>query len=330
MRYSELCETSEPSSPEEVGHRHRPPGRGDEVEDRPALLGVALPDAGETALGGGVQLVAISAAASRSRHVGTRSPYRRMDRTTSHGGVQLWHPEVRPRPNPMNRFLEHLDRLQRRHHWMALPLAVFKRFGEHGGGRLATTVSYWSFFSIFPLLLVFVTVLNLVLEDNPERRQDLVDGALGQVPVIGTELADSQTALAGSWTTVVIGLLVALWAGLAAANALQDAVEEIWDTPPFERPNPAVKRLRSILFLVILAVGIFASTAGVDLAVPRRSRRLRRRGRDRRLVRRQRVDPPGHVLRCSSAGATRCANCSQVSSSPPPPSSPCRRWDRGS
>ena len=173
----------------------------------------------------------------------------------------------------MNRVLQYLDRLQRRHPWLHLPLAVFKRFGEHGGGRLATTISYWSFFSIFPLLLVFVTVLNLVLEDNPQRRQDLVDGALGQVPVIGTELADSQTALTGSWTTVVIGVLVALWAGLAAANALQDAVEEIWDTPPFERPNMAVKRLRSIIFLIILAVGISASTLAltspylVDLGV---------------------------------------------------------------
>lgn len=143
---------------------------------------------------------------------------------------------------------------------MALPLAVFKRFGEHGGGRLATTVSYWSFFSIFPLLLTFVTVLNLVLEDNPERRQDLVDGALGQVPVVGTELADSQTALTGSWTTVVIGLVVAVWAGLAAANTFQDGVEEIWDTPPYERANPAVKRLRSIGFLVVLAVGVCVST----------------------------------------------------------------------
>jgi membrane protein len=165
----------------------------------------------------------------------------------------------------MNRLLEHLDRLQRRHPWLHLPLAVFKRFGEHGGGRLATTVSYWSFFSIFPLLLVFVTVLNIVLEDEPDRRQDLVDGALGQVPVIGTELADSQSALTGSWTTVAIGVVVALWSGLAAANALQDAAEEIWDTPPFERPNAAVKRVRSILFLVILAVGIFASTLALTL-----------------------------------------------------------------
>ena len=89
----------------------------------------------------------------------------------------------------MNRLLEYLDRLQRRHHWLALPFAVFKRFGEHGGGRLATTISYWSFFSIFPLLLAFVTVLNAVLEDDEQRRRELVDGAMGQVPVIGSHWA---------------------------------------------------------------------------------------------------------------------------------------------
>jgi YihY family inner membrane protein len=164
----------------------------------------------------------------------------------------------------MNRLLERLDRLQRRHRWLALPLAVFKRFGEHHGGSLATTISYWSFFSIFPLLLAFVTILNLVLADDPERRQQLVDGALGQVPVIGTELARSQAALGGSWTTVVFGVLVAIWTGMAAANTTQTALEEIWDTPPFERPNAAVGRLRSVAFLVLLAVGISLSTLTVS------------------------------------------------------------------
>ena len=138
--------------------------------------------------------------------------------------------ELTTSTRPMTRFLAYLDHLQRRHHLLSLPLAVFKRFGEHGGGRLATTISYWSFFSIFPLMLAFVTLLNVVLADDPQRRRDLVDGALGQVPVIGTELADSQSALGGSWATVAIGVGVALWTGLAAANALQTALDEIWDT----------------------------------------------------------------------------------------------------
>lgn len=160
----------------------------------------------------------------------------------------------------MNRLLEWLDRLQQRYPPLALPIAVFKRFGEHGGGRLVTMISYWSFFSIFPLMLVFVAVLDIVLKDDPELRQRLVDGALGQVPVIGTQLNDSTHVLAGSWVTIAVGVAAALWAGLGAANALQSALDEVWDTPMFERPNGAVQRARSVLFLLVLAVGLTAST----------------------------------------------------------------------
>ena len=77
-------------------------------------------------------------------------------------------------------------------------MAVSKRFGEHDGSRLAATVSYYSFFSVFPLLLALVTVLGIVLDDRPDLRDDLVDGALGQIPVIGSQLADAQQPLDGS------------------------------------------------------------------------------------------------------------------------------------
>lgn len=164
----------------------------------------------------------------------------------------------------MKRILERLDRQQQRHAWLALPIAVFKRFGEHNGGRLVTAISYWSFFSIFPLLLAFVTILNIVLKDDPETREELVDGALGNVPVIGTQFADQQASLGGSVVAVVLGVAAAVWTGLAGANALQIAVEEIWDTPRFERPNGVVRRLRSLAFLVILAVGLAASTIAAN------------------------------------------------------------------
>lgn len=160
----------------------------------------------------------------------------------------------------MKRALRRLDQLQQRYPAIAVPLAVQKRFGEHGGGRLAAMISYWSFFSIFPLLLAFVTVLNVVLRNDPETRADLVDGALGQVPVIGTQLADTSQPLDGSWVTVSLGLLGALWSGLAAANALQVALDEIADVPRYVRPNPAVRRVRALAFMLILVVGIAVST----------------------------------------------------------------------
>ena len=165
----------------------------------------------------------------------------------------------------MKKLLGNLDTFQQRHRVVALPVATFKRFGEHGGGRLASTVSYWSFFSIFPLMLAFVTVLNIVLEDRPDTRQQLLDGALGQVPLIASELGATKP-IGGSTTTVVIGLLTAIWSGMAAASALQASLYDIADVPELERPNGVSKRLRSFAFLVVLAAGITVSTLATNLA----------------------------------------------------------------
>ena len=60
---------------EQIGHGDRAPGSGDEVEDGPALLGVALPDAAETALSGRVQIVVSRTVVVRRvpRHPGHRT-----------------------------------------------------------------------------------------------------------------------------------------------------------------------------------------------------------------------------------------------------------------
>jgi len=147
---------------------------------------------------------------------------------------------------------------------VALVVAVVKRFGEHAGGRLAATISYWAFFSIFPLLLAFVTVLNLVLKNNADLRQDLVDGALGQVPVIGSELG-ADHALGGSWTAIAVGLAGAVWSGLAAARALQAALDVVWDVPRVKLPNGALLRVKAFGFLLILALVIAMSTVASNL-----------------------------------------------------------------
>ena len=124
---------------------------------------------------------------------------------------------------------------------LGLPFAVSKRFGEHGGSHLAATVSYYSFFSVFPLLLVFVTILGIVLDDVRTCAKDLVDGALGQIPVhrlqAGRRPAAAHRAAAGSWSSA--------WPrrsgpGMGAVGALQLALDELWrhaDAPPAERSS---------------------------------------------------------------------------------------------
>ena len=157
-----------------------------------------------------------------------------------------------------------VDRFQQGHRVVAVPIAVFKRFGEHDGGRLTATVAYYSFFSVFPLLLVFVTVLGIVLQNNDELREDLVAGALGQIPVIGSQFADTDS-LPGDGLVLVLGILTALWAGLGAVAALQQGFDIVADVPVRDRGNFVAKKVREVAFLVLFAIALSISTMASNL-----------------------------------------------------------------
>ena len=73
------------------------------------------------------------------------------------------------------RIISAVDGWQRRHAPAGFPLAVLKKFGEDRAANLAALIAYYAFFSLFPLLLAFVSILGFVLEDNPSLRADVVD-----------------------------------------------------------------------------------------------------------------------------------------------------------
>ena len=70
--------------------------------------------------------------------------------------------------------LDRIDAYQRARPWLAVPYAVGKRFGELGVGRLAAALSYYGFFSLFPLLLVLSSVAGYLLHNNPDLRERLL------------------------------------------------------------------------------------------------------------------------------------------------------------
>src|SRR5262250_3720866 len=89
-----------------------------------------------------------------------------------------------PAMNRAERAMRGLDLVQRGHAWLAFPVAVWKKFGDDQAGNLAALIAYFGFASLFPLLLVFVTVLDLVLRDYPTLRERVLSSTFGQFPVI--------------------------------------------------------------------------------------------------------------------------------------------------
>jgi YihY family inner membrane protein len=163
--------------------------------------------------------------------------------------------------------LARVDAWQRRHALIALPNAVAKKFGEDGASSLAALIAYYAFFSLFPLLLAFVSVLGFVLQDDPSLRDDVVTTALSQVPAVGAQLRNHVHPLAGSGVAVAVGLAGALWAGSAVTVAVIRAFASIWEVPRTGQPNGVKARARGLAALVVLAATLVASTAAAGLVI---------------------------------------------------------------
>lgn len=159
--------------------------------------------------------------------------------------------------------LGRIDSFQQRHPAAGIPLAVRQKYADDEGGKLAATIAYYGFFSLFPLLLVFVTGLGYVLGSHRQLEERIVGSALGRFPVIGPQL--KVHALHGSGLALALGLAGALWAGMAVAAAVERAFDQVWGVPFTRRPGFPKARLRSLLALVTFGGGVVLSTfaAGV-------------------------------------------------------------------
>ena len=71
------------------------------------------------------------------------------------------------RPMDAKRPLRAIDGFQQRHAALSVPVAVLRKFGDDQGGNLAGLIAFRAFFSLFPLLLLLVTVLGYVLAGDP-------------------------------------------------------------------------------------------------------------------------------------------------------------------
>jgi len=154
--------------------------------------------------------------------------------------------------------LHSLDRFQQRHRRVAFVAAVIKKSSDDQGGQLAALISYYAFVSLFPLLLVLVTVLGFVLQGDPAERERILNGTLGQFPIISDQLR--LHPLKGSLLALVIGIVGALLAGMGIMSASQNAFNRIWAVPFKHRPDFLRLRLRGLAMLAVLGTVSIIST----------------------------------------------------------------------
>lgn len=160
-----------------------------------------------------------------------------------------------------------VDRWQQRRPWTAFPLAVVSKFGRDRGGSLAALLAYYGFLSLFPLLLVAITVLGYVLAGDASLRNSLESSILGRFPVIGDQLhANVDHPLTGHPLGLAVGVAGLLWGSLGVTQAGQYAMAQVWDVPDEMRPGFVARAVRGGAFLGVLAVSAVVTTGLSGLA----------------------------------------------------------------
>lgn len=158
----------------------------------------------------------------------------------------------------MGSLLRRLDAWQRAHNSAAFGFAVVRKFGEDQAGNLAALVAYYAFFSVFPLLLAFSTILGFVLAGHPAWQHSIEHSAFSQLPLISDKTQPAP--LKGSVPALVIGLALALWSGLGVAKTAQTAFNSVYLVAHTDRPSFLRSTLRALGLIAVGGTGLIVTT----------------------------------------------------------------------
>lgn len=141
-------------------------------------------------------------------------------------------------------------------------MAVQERFGRDAGGNMAGAISYFGFLSLFPLLLLGLSVVGFILAGNAGLRDQVAVEVSRAVPgleaLAGNNIRALIKARAGA---AAIGLVGLLWTGTGVVAASETALGRMFgvrDKVGFVR-----EKARQLGTTVALGIVALAGTAVV-------------------------------------------------------------------
>jgi len=168
--------------------------------------------------------------------------------------------------NPVEKAIRKLDAAQQRHTPTAFAFGVVKKYGDDNGGVLASNLAYSAFLSLFPLLLILVTILGLIASVNPSFRTQVLNAVADQVPLIGNQLTTNvQQLQRSSVIGLIVGVIGLIWGATGLAQAGLFTMEQVWNLPGPARPGFVQRLGRAGLFLCLLGGGVIVTTGLASL-----------------------------------------------------------------
>lgn len=154
-------------------------------------------------------------------------------------------------------------------------LRVQDRYEADAGNQLAAAMGFFGFLSLFPVLLLALSVAGFVLADDPGRQAQIVSTIESAIPGLGAAAGGDgdQTVVGQAMESItanpgavgLVGLLTLLLAGLRIVDSAMTATQRIFRVEV--EISPVKKKLRQLgallgLGLLALAGAVAASSVG--------------------------------------------------------------------
>ena len=163
-----------------------------------------------------------------------------------------------------------MERARADHPVVDVAVGTFRRYSADDGGFSAAALTYYTFFSLFPIIIFGASLLGYLTFINPNLQERLLEEGVEAVPLIN-DLLDPDALERLQQTSgqlAIVGAVMALYAGSGAIVALQHALNRVHGFEP--EPDFLPKRIKSLKWLAALALaglvsvalGALASSAG--------------------------------------------------------------------
>jgi len=131
--------------------------------------------------------------------------------------------------------ISRLDAFQQNHPILAIPYAIIKKYGDDEAGYQGALLAYYGFISLFPLLIIASSVINIISRHHPSLHEHLLQSVNNYFPAIGGDLQSSIHTSGKTGLGLAIGLLITLYGARGVANAVRHVMDHIWQVPRVRR-----------------------------------------------------------------------------------------------
>ncbi|CQJ64581.1 inner membrane protein YhjD [Yersinia enterocolitica] len=147
------------------------------------------------------------------------------------------------------------------------------RFNDRLGSQFGAAITYFSFLSLIPILMVSFAAVGFVLASNPDLLAELINKIVNTIsdPSLAATLKNTvNTAIQQRTTVGLTGLAIALYSGISWMGNLREAIRaqsrDVWERNPQDQEKFYYRYARDFVSLTGLVIALIITLSLTSIA----------------------------------------------------------------